>query len=94
MADTKTTGTEGRPEPFTFSGGIVEPGETVNVRYTISETYLGDAVRIPVTIVNGERPGPTAFLSAAVHGDELNGVEVVREVANEWDHSDQRSAEV
>ena len=73
---------------FTYDGGAVGPGETQNVRYSISETYLGDPVRIPVTIVNGERDGPTAFLSAASHGDELNGVEVVREVAHEWDLSE------
>lgn len=73
--------------PFTYDGGRVDPGETQNVRYTVSETYMGDAVRMPVTIVNGERPGPSVFLSAAAHGDELNGVEVVREVAQEWDHS-------
>ena len=76
------------PEPFAYDGGRVDPGETANVRYGVSETYLGDAVRVPVTIVNGERAGPTVFLSAAAHGDELNGIEVVREVAHEWDHSD------
>jgi hypothetical protein len=75
------------PEPFTYNGGTVAPGETQNLRYSVSETYLGDPVRIPVTIVNGERPGPTVFLSAAAHGDELNGVEVVRQVAHSWDHS-------
>jgi predicted deacylase len=73
---------------FTYNGGKVEPGETQNIRYGISETYLGDPVRIPVTIINGERSGPTVFLSAAAHGDELNGIEVVREVAFEWDLSD------
>ena len=71
---------------FTYSGGRVEPGETDDIRYPVSETYLGDPIRIPVTIINGEEPGPTVFLSAAVHGDELNGIEVVREVAQEWDH--------
>ena len=74
-------------DAFTYDGGRVDPGETQNIRYGVSETYLGDPVRIPVTIVNGEHPGPTAFLSAAAHGDELNGIEVVREVAHEWDHS-------
>ncbi len=73
---------------FTYNGGAVPPGETQNIRYGISETYLGDPVRIPVTIVNGKRDGPTAFLSAAAHGDELNGIEVVREVAHGWDLSD------
>ena len=75
-------------EPFTFSGGIVEPGETANVRYTISETYLGEPIRLPVTIINGEQPGPKVALTAAAHGDELNGIEVVREVAHEWDHAE------
>ncbi len=75
-------------DPFTYDGGRVDPGETQNVRYTVSETYMGDPVRLPVTIVNGDRPGPTVFLSAAAHGDELNGIEVVREVAHEWDHTD------
>jgi predicted deacylase len=78
------------PEPFTYDGGSVPPGETQNLRYSVSESYLGDPVRVPVTVINGERDGPTAFLSAAAHGDELNGIEVVREVAHDWDHADLR----
>jgi len=74
-------------EAFAVDGRTVEPGETLNLRYRISETYLGDPVRVPVTVVNGERPGPALMLSAAAHGDELNGIEVVREVAHEWDHT-------
>ena len=77
-------------EIFTYNGGSVPPGEAQNLRYRVSQTYLGDPIRIPVTIVNGELPGPTLFLSAAAHGDELNGIEVVREVAHEMDHSDLR----
>ncbi len=75
-------------EPFEYEGGVVEPGESEKLRFTVSETYLGDPVRIPVTIVNGTEPGPTCFLSAAAHGDELNGIEVVREAVDEWDHGD------
>lgn len=73
---------------FTYDGGAVDPGETANIRFTVSETYLGDPVRIPVTIVNGETDGPTLCLTAAAHGDELNGIEIVREVAHTWDHSE------
>lgn len=76
------------PEAFIFDGGQVEPGETAEFRFPVSETYLGDPVRIPVTVINGTQPGPTAFLSGAIHGDELNGIEVVREVAQEWEHND------
>ncbi|RBI62501.1 deacylase [halophilic archaeon] len=74
-------------EPFTFEGGTVERGETRHVRFPTSESYLGDPVRVPVTVINGADEGPTVFLAAALHGDELNGIEVVREVANQWDHA-------
>lgn len=70
---------------FTYRGGSVAPGETADFRYTISETYLGDPLRIPVTIINGARDGPVVGLTAATHGDELNGIEVVRTVAQSWD---------
>jgi len=73
--------------PFTYQGGRVDPGESQNLRYSISETYLGDPIRVPVTILNGEYRGPTVFLSGAIHGDELNGIEVVRTVAQDWSHS-------
>ncbi|MFB6149843.1 MAG: succinylglutamate desuccinylase/aspartoacylase family protein [Halobacteriales archaeon] len=79
---------ESDSDPFPYDGGTVLPGETAQFRYTVSETYLGDPVRIPVTIINGVESGPTAFLSAAVHGDELNGIAVVREVAQSVDHTD------
>jgi predicted deacylase len=75
-------------QAFEYEGGRVEPGATEHVRFPVSETYLGDEITVPVTIVNGEHEGPSVFLTAAVHGDELNGVEVVREVAQEWTHGE------
>lgn len=73
---------------FEYDGGSVASGESAHFRFVVSETYLGDPVRIPVTIINGSEPGATAFLTEASHGDELNGIEVVREVAHEWNHAD------
>lgn len=75
-------------QAFEYDGGTVTPGESVHFRFAVSETYLGDPIRIPVTIINGSEPGPTAFLTGASHGDEFNGIEVVREVAHEWNHAD------
>jgi predicted deacylase len=73
------------PERFTYDGGAVDPGERAEFRFPVSETYLGDPVRIPVTVVNGAGAGPRLVLTAAIHGDELNGIEVVREVAEAVD---------
>lgn len=75
---------------FSYDGGRVGAGERRHFKFGISETYLSEPIRLPITIINGDDPGPTVFLSAAVHGDELNGVEVVRHVSDELDHSELR----
>lgn len=62
-------------ETFEYDGGSVAPGEREHVRFTVNATYVSDPIRIPVTIINGIEPGPTVFLSAAVHGDGVNGIE-------------------
>lgn len=75
------------PEPFPYDREV-PPGETRHLRYEVSETYLGDSVEIPVTVVNGERDGPRVVMTAALHGDELNGVKVLQEVAARYDPSE------
>lgn len=75
-------GTE-QPSPFRFDAEV-PPGEKRQFRYEVSETYLGDAVAIPVTVINGERDGPRIVMTAAIHGDELNGVKVLQEVADRF----------
>ncbi|AUV80326.1 deacylase [Salinigranum rubrum] len=68
--------------------GEVRPGEKRQFRYEVGETYLGDPVEIPVTIINGDDPGPRVCLTAAIHGDELNGVKVLQEVADRYTPSE------
>jgi len=67
-------------KPLTIAGQTIEPGETHDVRLKISETYTGDATAIPLRIIRARKPGPTVFVSAAIHGDELNGVGIVHEL--------------
>jgi predicted deacylase len=73
-----------RPNPFPIDAEV-PPGEQRQFRYEVSETYLGDPVEIPVTVINGQEDGPRVFMTAAIHGDELNGVKVVQEVADRYD---------
>jgi hypothetical protein len=75
------------PRPFRFDAEV-EPGEKRQFRYEVSETYLGDPVEIPITIINGEEAGPRVFMTAAIHGDELNGVKVLQEVADRYSPGD------
>lgn len=61
-----------------FDGHAVRPGDVAQVDLKVSETFTHQPARIPVTIVRAKEPGPTFFVTAAVHGDEINGVAIVR----------------
>jgi predicted deacylase len=63
---------------FRIFGRRVQPGEAGSFLVEVSESYTTHPVRIPATVVAGARPGPVCFLTAAIHGDELNGVGAVR----------------
>jgi len=72
-----------QPRPFRYEADV-PAGEKRQFRHEVSETYLGDPVEIPVTLINGDRDGPRVFMTAAIHGDELNGVKVLQEVADRY----------
>lgn len=54
------------------------PGEKVHTTVATGRLAGGQSVELPVVIVRGPREGPTVYVQAAVHGDEVNGVEVIR----------------
>lgn len=64
--------------PFEFAGDSVAPGSLRAFELPISRVSSGNEVSLPVRIVHGRKPGPVLFVSAAVHGDEITGVEIVR----------------
>ena len=65
---------------FTFAGNKVAPGTTVDLRLPVSERYTGDAIHLPVRVVHAKKPGPKLFVTAAIHGEELNGMGVVHDL--------------
>ncbi|WP_336360300.1 succinylglutamate desuccinylase/aspartoacylase family protein [Haladaptatus sp. ZSTT2] len=69
-------------------GHTIDAGEKRTFRFACSETYHGDTLELPVTVINGESEGPRVFLTAAVHGDELNGVKIIQEVADRYEPAD------
>ena len=64
-------------------GGRVKPGTSKRLSWSATELFEGVPVSTPVLVLNGEDPGPTLCLTAAVHGDELNGIEMVRRVMHD-----------
>jgi len=68
------------PPPFEIGGQLVAPGGRMRLDLPVALLPTQTQLHLPVTVVHGLRPGPRMWVSAAVHGDELNGVEVIRRV--------------
>lgn len=63
-----------------IDGQEVEPGERARIDIPIGTLPSLTDLDMHIYVVRGESPGPTMFLSGAIHGDEINGVEIVRRV--------------
>lgn len=72
------TGDEKRVSPLELLGHIVQPDDSARLRWTAGETFYGSNLDTPVYVIHGAKPGPVLCLTAAIHGDELNGVEITR----------------
>lgn len=66
----------------------VQPGEARRLEIPVSRLPTETWLSLPIHVVNGDRPGPRLWLSAAVHGDELNGVEIIRKVIEQLEPSE------
>jgi predicted deacylase len=69
--------------PLELLGESVMPGTAQRLSWSATELFEGVPVSTPVLVINGAQPGPTLCLTAAVHGDELNGIEMVRRVMHD-----------
>jgi hypothetical protein len=58
----------------------VQPGESKTVVLNSYELHTKTNIEIPVHVIHAEKPGPTLLLSAGMHGEETNGIEIVRKV--------------
>ena len=58
----------------------VTPGTSTRLAWSPASDITGLAAPTPVLVINGAKKGPTLCLTAAVHGDELNGIEIIRRV--------------
>ncbi|MGL6209268.1 MAG: succinylglutamate desuccinylase/aspartoacylase family protein [Paracoccaceae bacterium] len=65
-------------ENFQIAGRSIPPGRRATVALPMTNMPDHTPVALSVHVVHGSRPGPTMFVSAAIHGDEVIGVEIVR----------------
>ena len=87
-SEVTTTEVPAEPEPqpeiregkvFTLLGNDVMPGTSTRLAWTPGIQIAGLSQTTPVLVVNGINAGPTLCLTGAIHGDELNGIEIIRQ---------------
>jgi predicted deacylase len=69
-----------RRPALSIAGTTIEAATKAKLELPIARLMSGTPVALPVVVLHGRHDGPTAWLSAAVHGDELCGVEIIRRV--------------
>lgn len=63
-----------------IAGETVLPGECRFLELPVARLPTQTSISLPIAVVRGTSPGACLWLSAAIHGDEINGVEIIRQV--------------
>ncbi len=69
-------------EELIIGGHKIPAGKTVQIEMPVVRLYTDTDISMPVHVIRSRNDGPTIFISAAVHGDELNGIEIIRRLIN------------
>ena len=67
-----------RNRDITIGDTVVRPGTRADIMLPVADLYTSTSLGMPVQVISGRKEGPVLFVSAAIHGDELNGVEIIR----------------
>lgn len=67
-------------ETLEISDEVIAPGERRDLQLEFSETAWGAPVAIPLSVIRATEPGPIVYITGAIHGDEMNGMGIVRDL--------------
>jgi uncharacterized protein len=65
---------------FEFGGKTFAPGQKGSVDLEVSTLANNTRLHLPVHVVHGQNEGPVLFISGVIHGDEIQGVEIIRRI--------------
>ncbi|UXZ53199.1 succinylglutamate desuccinylase/aspartoacylase family protein [Halomonas sp. 7T] len=64
--------------PFELAGHTIQPGQRLQIDMPVARLYTHTPLHIPLEVVHGRKAGPVMLVCGGIHGDEINGVEIVR----------------
>ena len=74
-------------EPLEIGGRTVLPGKRLYMEIPVARIATQDQLALPVAVVHGKAPGPRLWISGAIHGDELNGIDIAHRVLESADEA-------
>ncbi|MBU3010065.1 succinylglutamate desuccinylase/aspartoacylase family protein [Polaribacter vadi] len=69
--------------PFVLLGETIPEGKRTVLDLEVAKLHTRTTVKVPLIIERSKNPGPVVLLMAGIHGDEINGVGIVREIINQ-----------
>ena len=72
--------TEAYKNIITILGHEIPLGTSKEINFNIAKLHTATKIEVPVIVERSKNPGPTILFSAGIHGDEINGVDIVRQL--------------
>ncbi len=69
-----------KKDRFVIFGEEILPGESKELNFNFAKLHTNTPIEVPIIIERSKKPGPTVLFTAGIHGDEVNGVEIVRQL--------------
>lgn len=71
-------------------GKEILPGDSLTLKMDIARLYTQSKLEVPIIINRAKQDGPCLLILAGIHGDEVNGVEIVRQIVSKGYHIPKR----
>ena len=65
---------------ITILGTSILPGKSYELNFDVAKLHTASTIDVPIIVERSKKPGPTILFTAGIHGDEVNGVEIVRQL--------------
>lgn len=72
-------------EPLTIGDTIIQAGQRTTVALPMAKLYTRTDMTLTAHVIHGRKPGPRLFICSTLHGDEINGIEIIRQLLKRKD---------
>ena len=79
---------------FVIFGEEILPGESKELNFNLAKLHTNTPIEVPIVVERSKNPGPTILFTAGIHGDEVNGIEIVRQLISKGINKPKRGSTI